>query len=708
MRMGNSCGIFCKSYLICNFILCLPILIYSQGEFNNWYFGNLAAITFNTIPPSPLLNSNMNANTCFPVSVSDSSGNLLFYSNGSVVFNKNHVVMPNGSGLSSSQGLSMIAVKQLGNDNLYYIITVQDIIPLFFIGMQYSVLDMNLNGGLGDIVPGLKNIPVSGMADAMNLLQATRHHNNHDIWIITKKYLTNQYAAIQITSAGISTNIVLSNSNEPVNGVVPSEGQLKISPDGTLLIYKYPQQLHDSVAEFCKFNSQTGVVTPLFEFSPLLGNYRVGSMKFDFSPNSKMLYITGGNSNYSDSSYIFQYDVTSTNYSQILASQTIVSTIHSGIQNGLGYYQHGTNDKLYFSSPTSMPFPDSLGAINNPNTIGIGCNIEWFAVSLGGRTMYRGLPQFLQRYKSYLHFSGNCLNDSLHFSGDIWPPADTIRWNFGDPPSGVANVSYLPTPSHLFTAPGNYTVELYVRHNDNRTDTTWRTITIVASPQVSLGPDRTICAGSSTSFDAGFCSACSYEWKNLGTGLIVGTAQTFATGIAGNYSVKVTNGNNCSGYDTVQLVTTPVPQVTNTQLTKSICSGESTNIALSPSVPGTVFHWTTSLISGNITGFSADSGLVINQILVDNLPTAGVVAYSVTPKVGSCSGNAVDFTVTVNPGDSAKVSVSASANNICAGTPVTFTAVPTNPGTSPVYQWKVNGVGTGSNSPVFAYAPANG
>jgi hypothetical protein len=272
----------------------------------------------------------------------------------------------------------------------------------------------------------------------------------------------------------------------------------------------------------------------------------------------------------------------------------------------------------------------------------------------------------------------------------------------------VANVSYLPTPSHLFTAPGNYTVELYVRHNDNRTDTTWRTITIYPSPAPLLGPDKTICAGGSTTFDAGFCSICSYEWKNLGTGLIVGTDQTFATGIAGNYSVKVTNGNNCAGYDTVQLVTTPVPQVTNTQLTKSICSGENVNISLSPSVPGTMFHWTASLVSGNITGFSADSGLVINQVLVDNLPTAGVVAYSVTPKVGSCSGNAVDFTVTVNPGDSAKVSVTASANNICSGTLVTFTAVPTNPGTSPVYQWKVNGVGTGSNSPVFAYAPANG
>ncbi|MEI6297732.1 MAG: PKD domain-containing protein, partial [bacterium] len=285
---------------------------------------------------------------------------------------------------------------------------------------------------------------------------------------------------------------------------------------------------------------------------------------------------------------------------------------------------------------------------------------------------------------------------------------DTIRWNFGDPASGGLNVSYLATPAHLFSSPGTYTVELYVRHNDNRTDTSWRTITIVASPQVFLGSDKTICTGSTSTFDAGFCSGCTYEWKNVGTGLIVGTNQTFTTGTAGNYCVKVTNGNGCSGYDTVQLVTTPVPQVTNNQLTKSICSGESTNISLTSNVTGTMFHWTASLTSGNISGFSADSGLVINQILIDNLPTPGSVKYTVIPKVGSCSGTPVDFTVTVKPGDSAKVSITASGNNICSGTPVTFTAVPTNPGALPAYQWKVNGSNAGGNSSVFTYTPVNG
>ena len=67
----------------------------------------------------------------------------------------------------------------------------------------------------------------------------------------------------------------------------------------------------------------------------------------------------------------------------------------------------------------------------------------------------------------------------------------------------------------------------------------------------------------------------------------------------------------------------------------------------------------------------------------------------------------MDYQVTVNPGDSVKVSISASGNNICSGTSVTFTAIPTYGGSSPSYQWKVNGVNAGTNSSLFTYTPLN-
>jgi PKD repeat protein len=64
-------------------------------------------------------------------------------------------------------------------------------------------------------------------------------------------------------------------------------------------------------------------------------------------------------------------------------------------------------------------------------------------------------------------------------------------------------------------------------------------------------------------------------------------------------------------------------------------------------------------------------------------------------------------TMTVNPALPVSVSIAPSANPVCAGTSVTFSATPTNGGTSPDYQWKVNGNNAGNNSAVFSYIPVN-
>ena len=66
------------------------------------------------------------------------------------------------------------------------------------------------------------------------------------------------------------------------------------------------------------------------------------------------------------------------------------------------------------------------------------------------------------------------------------------------------------------------------------------------------------------------------------------------------------------------------------------------------------------------------------------------------------------ITMTVNPLQPVSVNVAPSQNPVCAGLSVTFTATPTNGGTSPSYQWKVNGTGFGANSSTYTYTPVNG
>ena len=686
-------------------IVCIlfPLLVFPQGEFNNWYFGDHTGITFNNGAPIALTNCSAGFyDQQVSCTVSDSLGNLLFYSDGWNVYNRNHQIMPNGLQIdmtfASNQGI--FCVPFLQDHNLYYLLTAgrgyNNSHPP--VGLRYSIIDMQLDGGLGDIETGQKNIQIPSGWDDCNTVTGTRHMNNHYAWVVSRKWHNSSYyTSYLIDQNGIDTTAVLSNSLITMNVTPPYAGPsdltwtIKISPDGKKLVTSYA--ISDQL-EVCNFNSQTGQVTPLFLSHQTL-NIMFGSL--EFSRDSKYLYAVEYMLLLHDY-HIVQYDATAVDSVSFQQSKIVIDSVTDGIG-----YQLGPDGKIYCGEYSTF-----LNVINNPSTQGLGCNYQKNAVDLLGRYSFYGFPQLLQRYYLYIRHNGQCQGEPISFSTTVFPPVDSLSWSFGDLVSGSLNYSNLPTPSHIYSSAGTYNVELIVRHNDKRMDTAWQVVTILPGPQPNLGPNLTICIGDSVTFDAGACTGCTYLWKNLGSGATVGTSQTFRTGQAGTYTALVTGSNGCIGRDTVQLSTTPVPAVSNSPpLVKTICTGESTNIPLTSSPPGAMFHWTASLSSGNVTGFSADSGLVINQVLTNPLAIPGIVIYHIIPKIGNCSGSKVDYQVTVNPGDSVKVSISASLNNICAGTSVTFTAIPTYGGSSPAYLWKVNGMNAGTNSALFTYIPLN-
>ncbi len=277
-----------------------------------------------------------------------------------------------------------------------------------------------------------------------------------------------------------------------------------------------------------------------------------------------------------------------------------------------------------------------------------------------------------------------CPGDSVLLDGGYGQ--QSYLWNTGD-----------TTRKIWVNSAGSYWVTV-VSDSCQVTDTI--NISYFSFTPVNLGPDKMICTGDSVLLNAGT----GRSWYLWSTG---DTTQTIWAKNAGIYWVKAPDVH-CIVSDTVLVSTTPTPVVTNNPMSDSICSGIMTSISLSSSIPGAMFHWTATLTSGSVSGFLADSGLVIQQTLVNTASTPGIVTYHITPKVGSCMGNTVDYQVTVNLGDSVKISITSSSNYICAGTSVNFTATPTNPGSTPVYQWKINSVNTGSNSPNFSFTPNNG
>ena len=146
-----------KRLLILILIL-LPVIAFSQKEGNIWYFGEYAGLDFTSGSPVAITNSAMNKDEgC--ASICDSAGSLLFYTSGINVWNKNHQLMSNGTGLAghNSSTPSALIVPNSGNSSLYYIFTTD----AFFYpnGLKYSIVDMSLSSGLGAVTQ--KNITLT-------------------------------------------------------------------------------------------------------------------------------------------------------------------------------------------------------------------------------------------------------------------------------------------------------------------------------------------------------------------------------------------------------------------------------------------------------------------------------------------------------------------------------------------------------------------
>ena len=140
--------------------------------------------------------------------------------------------MPNGTGLIGGQDSNQAAtiVKKPGSSNLYYIITIDSSL-LYTVGLSYSVVDMSLNGGLGDVTVE-KNIIITG--GTRNYLSIVKQANNVDYWIITHMQSTNSYNVFSLNSSGISNTPIVSTLG--LESYYDSEGFLKFSPKGDKLV----------------------------------------------------------------------------------------------------------------------------------------------------------------------------------------------------------------------------------------------------------------------------------------------------------------------------------------------------------------------------------------------------------------------------------------------------------------------------------------
>lgn len=423
-------------------LLLLTLLISSQllaqGEANNWYFGRNAGITFNTNPPSALNNGELNT-TEGCSSISDTGGNLLFYTDGRTIWDKNHNIMPNadyfvGTGLhgdpSSTQ--SGLIVPHPTIPDIYYVFTVDEphhqnanaypnqgpadengnpianyqegdqfTVPQeddgFNNGFNYSIVDMSLRNGLGDVLEDERNNHLVTYDEnnteqikyqCSEKITAVAGSDCNSIWVIT--HFIDKFYAFLINENGVDPNPIVSQTT-PIIGLGSYRrnaiGYLKASPSGEKLIMANAQTFNSTSANgnihLYDFDNTTGEVSNSIQLLANISPYGV-----EFSPDSNKAFASA--STPGSSAVIYQWNIEpGINPNNSLYVQETNSQQAAALQLG-------PNGKIY------MPLFNGtlLTAINNPNEYGEDMDYSNFtnagAISLQGNTTTFGLPPFIQ------------------------------------------------------------------------------------------------------------------------------------------------------------------------------------------------------------------------------------------------------------------------------------------------------------------------
>jgi gliding motility-associated-like protein len=360
-------------------MLIFSLQTFSQGEANMWFFGVNAGLNFNTNPVTSILGLSLgHISTEGCATISDSNGNLLFYTNGVNVRNKNHQIMMNGNSMAgsndSTQSSAIIPYPGTYNSETncydkYFLVTLNAYNLPNGNGVSYSEIDMTMDNGLGAVTQN-KNIHLFGTRTTEKVC-VVPHSNGCDYWVIFQVANSSDFYSYHISNNGFNTEPIISTTTV---FATPGSGQLKASPNNKLLSCCVMSGNSPGLYVF-NFDNNTGLVTEKFADTTIAD---IGGTSF--SPNSKVLY--GSNDK------IYQFDMTTTTNDAFVNSKTLIATMGS-----FSFMQLAPDGKIYI---TRIQGFTALSAINNPNNLGEDCNFTFNSLVLGGFSML-GLPDHISR-----------------------------------------------------------------------------------------------------------------------------------------------------------------------------------------------------------------------------------------------------------------------------------------------------------------------
>jgi gliding motility-associated-like protein len=530
-------------------------------EGSKWFFGGNAGLDFSNNPPTPITDGKVNTPEGTS-SIANSKGQLLFYSDGIKVWDKDGTEMQckvtncqplNGSPNSTQSVLIVPQPTCKGCEYLFNIFTTSDINGSKT--LMVSTVDMRLNGGKGAIIA--QNMTLQ--EPTTERIASVRNDRDSTYWVISHDYGTNKFRIYHATTGG------LVETGAPELGMAhdspnEAEGYMKFtSPDSTgqrKLAVVIPGPPNNYV-ELFNFNDSTGTLT--YDKTIDLGPAPPTAYGVEFSPDGQKMYISfqGGNGT---NSYLKQYDLT---FPDSLLTESAIIVDSSATQK-FGALQIASDGKIYMAIQGS----DYLGVIGEPDANSI-LTIEYNpkGVLLGGKKSQLGLPNMVQDFSQEssgagFEADGFCTNQPTTFqAGPLCDPIkDSYSWDFLGNGNFTAPSEKQQQATYVYTQPGKYAVTLR-QTNKCTTMVSTDTITIYATPPKPDLPAFIDSCRNSIVLDMNV-EAEKYAW--IRQGRIIGRQRKLTVTFGGTFIAVAYNGPNadCISADTINVFLRKPPAFT--------------------------------------------------------------------------------------------------------------------------------------------------
>lgn len=459
---------------------------------HNWYFGNTTSgIKFNRGNNK----ASMVTNQALPfgtggaaVATDPATGNLLFYSDGTRVYDGCHLPMLNGAGLNGNSSANQpVAISPIpGQPDKYFLFTNS---ANFTTGgsISRSIVDLTLFGNsvfpappFGD-VQNPKNVPIGSIpANRSEAMITIPHANGIDFWLVTHEVSSNRYSSTLI-NAGSFTGTFTTGAPSSV-GLPISAANFAYHANSKKLAVA-PQTASDD-ALILNFNDATGALT--FDRTILnSATTSTGQSIYDieWDRRGRFLYLSvAGSVAPPVVADVLQYDY-------LNPTITLVSVLPSPRPTQSFGLQTGPDTTMYHIYQTGA----NLRVGSLLKTDSVASKVVYNATPFG-TTNFAGtqFPSFLPKANVNLTVTftsiGTCENSPTSFFPDVKPGADSLRWDFGD-----TNRSNGWSPVHTYAQPQTYNVSLTAFYQ-GQTQSVTQPVTITAFPlQLQLVQDTTIC-----------------------------------------------------------------------------------------------------------------------------------------------------------------------------------------------------------------------